>query len=151
MKSWVRSSCSYIRVLKHTHMISTWRLLVVMIYINFQKQQGKHIYIIHTYIHTLNHPTMISYIYTHLCIDIVIWIQKRMQVAKDIHMYIYIYIYIHKYIHIHIFHLNKCTWTRVVLTSFLISLSAPRLTRYSTISLCPFSAALIIAVYQYWS
>ena len=91
-----------------------------------------------TYIHTLNHQTMISYIYTHLCIDTVIWIQKRMQVAKNIHIYSYKHTYINTYTNTYIYIiLYKCIWTRVVLTSFLISLSAPWLTRYSTISLCP--------------
>ena len=70
----------------------------------------------HTYIHT--------YIYQ--------FIQTKLLV----HIYIYTYVDIYKYIILY-----KCSWTRVVLTSFLISLSAPWLTRYSTISLCPLAAA----------
>ena len=47
-KSWVTSSCSYRRDLKHTHIISTSKLLVlVMMYIHVHKQTY-----IHTYIHT---------------------------------------------------------------------------------------------------
>ena len=88
---------------------------------NASSDRYSHTYI-HTYIHILIHSN------------------------KTIGAYLYLYIHIYKYIILY-----KCSWTRVVLTSVLISLSAPWLTRYSTTSLCPLAAALIIAVYPLWS
>ena len=64
------------------------------------------------------------------------------------HTYTYTYdihVCIHRYING-----SACACIRLVLTLFLISLSAPWLTMYSTISLCPSAAAPIIAVHPNW-
>ena len=78
-------------------------------------------------------------------------------IIYHIHTYILIYTCIYIYIHIDIHlcihtYINEgaCACIRLVLTLSLISLSAPWLTRYSTISLCPLTAALIIAVFPFW-
>ena len=117
------------------------------------KQQGKHIYIIHiTYTQPSNHDL----IHIHTLMHRYSNMNTKKNASSEGYSYIYIYIYMYiytftrTYIYIYII-LYKCSCTRGVLTLFLISLSAPWLTRYSTISLCPSQAALIIAVFPFWS
>ena len=106
---------------------------------------------IHTYIHTYTQPSNHYLVHIHTLMHRYSNINTKKNASSKgySHVYIYTYIYknIHKYIYIHIYIiLYKCRCTRGVLTIFLISLSAPWLTRYSTISLCPQAAADIIAV-----
>ena len=80
-------------------MISTWKLLVVILYIHVHKTTRQtYIHInIHSYIHTLNHPTMILYIYTlmHRYSNM----NAKKNASSEGYSHIYIYIYIQTQVH----------------------------------------------------
>ena len=112
-------------------------------------------------IHSCRYDT-IQYLYTSTrrCVCITVYDACRQDITKHNTNHIsYTYILIYTCIYIHDIHLcihiyineGACACIRLVLTWFMISLSAPWLTRYSTISLCPLLAATIIAVYPVWS
>ena len=114
-------------------------------YIHIHKQSSNH-NLIHIHINILMH----RYCYMNTKLS------ARSEGYSNTYTHIYTYTYIHTYhdMQIHIYKyiiLYKCTSRSLVLTLFLIPLSAPWPTRYSTISLCPLRAASIIAVSPYWS